>query len=226
LTLRTADGVSLAAYEAGTGDRGVVLVNERGALDPCGWWDYAPTLVKQGFRVLMFNHRCTTGSDCPADDAGGDTDASGLMTDIEAATDRLKSDGVTHIALLGGSQGAAESLIFGARSHPGVDAVVSLSADELTDSLAAAPYPATAAATAKQVRLPALVVVADQDPYVSASDTRALPGLNRSSIPGSAKRLDVVSGSTHGWLLLEPTPSGAPSSTSAAVLAFLAKYVD
>ncbi len=214
---RTADGVTLAGVEMGTGERGVVLVNELGRRNLCGWWDYGGYLACRGFRVLLFNHRCTAGSDCAATDDGG-----GLVRDIEAAIKRLHDDGALRVALLGASQGASESLLLGARPPEALTAVIALSADELTTALAVAPYPANATAAAARVRIPALVVVAQNDPHVSVSETRAL----FDAIPDPTKRLIVLPGSAaHGWDLLAPNPDGSRPALSETLVAFLAEHL-
>src|SRR5262249_18071403 len=80
IAIRAADGVRLAAIEAGAGRRGVLLIPELGAAGKCGWWDYAAYLAGRGFRVLAFDHRCTGGSACPPGRTGTD-----LMSDVRGA---------------------------------------------------------------------------------------------------------------------------------------------
>ena len=217
VSLRTVDGVTLTGVEMGVGERGVVLVNELGRRNLCGWWDYGTYLAGRGFRVLLFNHRCTAGSDCPKTDDGG-----GLTRDIEAAIKQLHDDGAPQVALLGASRGASESLLIGARPPEGLTTVIALSADELTSRLAIAPYPANAATAATQLRLPVLLAVGQHDPYVSTAETRAL----FDSIPGSAKRLAVQPDTAaHGWDLLMPNPDGSHPALSETVVTFLAAHL-
>ena len=169
-TIRASDGVRLAAIEAGSGERGVVLIPELGATGKCGWWDYAAYLAARGFRVVLFDHRCTGESSCPPTG----TAPTGLTSDIQGAVIRLRQRGATAIALLGASQGGAEALITATLPQRGVTGVAALSADELSTSLAADPYPATALAAAARLRLPVLFAVAEGDPYVSVQQTRQL----------------------------------------------------
>jgi pimeloyl-ACP methyl ester carboxylesterase len=214
LTIRTADGVHLAAVEAGTGVRGVVLIHELGTRGLCGWWDYAAYLSGRGFNVLLFDHRCTGQSACPA----GGSQGNGLMSDIEAAVGRLQADGAAKIVLLGGSQGASEALIAACLAPPGVAGVVALSADELTTPLAEPPYPQTARAAAPRLRLPALFAVAAADRYVSVEDTRALVA----SIGSSSKRLvELGAGAGHGWDLVAAQPNGKRPALNDTVVDFL-----
>jgi pimeloyl-ACP methyl ester carboxylesterase len=206
-------GATLAGYEVGRGGRGVVLIPERGGLNICGWWPYAAYLAGRGFHVLLFDQRCAGESSCPATPHPND-----LMDDLTAVTGRLRQDGALRIVLIGASQGGAEAVIFGARPPVGVAGVVALSADELTDDLAAAPYPASASAAASRLRLPALFVVAADDPYVSVVDSQKLESAVR---PGPA-RLDVVAaGRGHGWDMLTPSPDGSHLAPDQDIRTFL-----
>src|SRR5215470_3176733 len=96
MTVRAADGTRLEAGETGNGRRGVLLVPELGQLGMCGWWTFALRLGRSGYRVLIFNHRCTGQSSCPSGPAQTD-----LMADIRGAVSRLRHDGASTIALVG-----------------------------------------------------------------------------------------------------------------------------
>jgi pimeloyl-ACP methyl ester carboxylesterase len=198
ITIRAADGVRLAAATAGTGQRGVVLIPELGQAVMCGWWDYGAYLSRSGYRVLMFDHRCTGESACPAGAASQD-----LMADIRGATAWIRRAGAVTVVLVGASQGASEAVIAAARPPAGVTGIVALSADELTMPLARRPYPRTARAAAPRLRLPALFAVAVGDPNVSVTDTRRLVAAARSP----DKHLVVLPASSgHGWDLVSLTP--------------------
>lgn len=214
VTFRAADGARLAGIEAGSGRRGVVLVPELGSSVECGWWPFAVRLATRGFHVLLFDHRCTGASACPAGNAG-----SNLMSDIRGAVTRLHRDGATKVALIGASQGASEVLIAGTLPPPRVSGVVALSADELTIPLASAPYPDTAVAAAPRLRLRVLLAVAQSDPEVSVPDTRRLFARTRSA----SKHLVVLSAQAgHGWDMVTPPPVGGPFPPfSQTVIAFL-----
>lgn len=211
-------GATLAAYEVGTGTRGVVLVPELGRLNLCGWWDYAARLARRGFRVLIFDHQCAGDSTCPA----STTAPHGLMDDIAAATATLRHDGAHRVALVGASQGGSEVVIAGARPLKGVVAIVALSADELTTPLVAPPYAATSAVAARTLALPSLFAVANDDAYVSVADTRTLVN----SVPAKQKRLVVLpAGTGHGWQMLtgagSSSQSNATSQLDHAIVEFL-----
>lgn len=212
--MRTPDGVPLAAAEAGTGIRGVVLIHEAGSRGLCGWWDYAAYLSGRGFHVLLFDHRCTGQSACPVGGAAGN----GLMSDIETAIAQLRADGAAKVVLLGGSQGASEALIAASVAPHAVAGVVALSADELTAPLAVPPYPQTASAAAPRLRLPALFAVAASDQFVSVEDTRALVA----SVGSSSKRLvELGQRAGHGWDLVAADLDGKRPAFSETVVDFL-----
>jgi dienelactone hydrolase len=214
ITMRAADGTRLAAIEAGAGDRGVVLIPEHGQAGKCGWWEFAAYLAAHGYRVLLFDHRCTGQSGC-GPGAGG----TGLVSDIRGAVARLHRDGAARVALVGASQGGSEALIAGTEPALDVTGVVALSADELTVPLAGPPDPATALAAAPRLRRPVLFAVAASDPYVSVRETRTLVAR-----AGSRSKHLVVAGAGagHGWDLLAPRlPGGAPPRVTQRVLAFL-----
>ena len=217
--LSTSDHVTIAAVEIGTGARGVVLVPELGRTNLCGWWEYAAFLAAKGYHVLLFDHRCAGQSTCPA----GDPAPNGLMLDIGAAVSRLRSDGASKVVLMGASQGASEALIAGAAPPSGATGVIALSADGLTDPLAAAPYPADPMLAAPKLRLPVLLAVADADIFVSVAETQALY-----RALGSAHRqiLVVPAVQGHGWTMLEATTTtGVRPPLSAAVVSFLSGHL-
>jgi pimeloyl-ACP methyl ester carboxylesterase len=211
--IRTADAVTLAGVEAGSGRRGVLLLPEVGSGGGlCGWLDFANHLAGHGFRTLAIDHRCLQESGC------GVRGPNELVLDIEAAVARLRADGAATVSIIGASQGASEALIFGAappRSVAGVvDRVVCLSSDELTLPLAAAPYPATAPAAARRMTRPVMYVVSDGDQYVSVAATKSM----YDSTPALGKRLVTLpAGDGHGWRLVDDLTS----TTTAQVVAFL-----
>jgi dienelactone hydrolase len=209
------DGAKLAAYEAGTGRRGVVLVPELGSRNLCGWWAYATLLVRRGFRVLLFDHQCAGQSACAARE-----DANSLLDDIGAATAALSRDGAHRIVLVGASQGGSEVVIAGAHPPRGVVGVVALSADRLAEPLATTPFAPTARRAATTLRVPSLFAVAHRDPYVSVAESRRLVA----SVPAGAQRLLVLpSASGHGWDMLTLGPSGARHRLSRRVAGFLTR---
>jgi pimeloyl-ACP methyl ester carboxylesterase len=204
-------GAVLDGYEMGTGARGVLLVPELGRQGMCGWWSYAAYLARAGFRVLVFDHRCTGASTCP----GTNSD---LLDDIDAATRTLVADGAGQVVLVGASQGGAEVIIAGAHPLGGVVGIVALSADELKDPLAGPPYATSAVAAARTLHLPSLFAVAAADPQVSVVDIQALVA----EVPDAAKRLVVLpAGQGHGWSLVAPGADGERPAPNGDIVAFL-----
>jgi pimeloyl-ACP methyl ester carboxylesterase len=214
IRIRAADGVQLTAIEAGAGERGVLLIPELGAAGKCGWWDYATYLAAHGYHVLAFDHRCTGESGCPSGTAATD-----LIPDVRGAITRLRQAGATRVVLMGASRGGAEALIAATVSPQGVTGVVALSADQLAQRLARPPYPATALAAVRHLRLPALFAVAAADPYVSVQETHRLFAMAESR---SRQLFLLKAGAGHGWDLLWPAHPGGPRpAISRAILAFL-----
>jgi dienelactone hydrolase len=207
VTLSTSDGVHLAALEAGSGSRGVVLVPESGRSGKCGWTNFAGGLSGKGYHVILFDDRCQGGSECPASGTGTGPTGPAAAADIAAAVARLHQDGAERIVLIGASAGATASLYYAAQASSAVNAVVALSADEL------AGRPGGLAA----VRIPALVAVASGDPNVTESDSRSL--FADLGTAASDKHLDVLpAGSGHGWDL---TSTSAPASFNDELTAFM-----
>jgi pimeloyl-ACP methyl ester carboxylesterase len=217
ISFRAADGVRLAAIEAGAGVRGVVMVPELGSEGKCGWWDFGAYLAAKGYHVLLLDHRCTGDSACPAGRADID-----LMADIRGAVSQLRRDGADKVALVGGSQGASEALIAATMPPHGVVGVVAMSADELAMQLAARPYPQTAVSAPPRLHLPVLFAVAKDDPYVSVQQTRELYSATRSR----DKHLIVLPESAgHGWDFVSALPGGRRPGFANTVVAFLQKLM-
>lgn len=101
-----------------------------------------------------------------------------------------------------------------------VAGVAALSADELDQPLAAPPGPRTAVTAAAMVRVPVLLAVAPDDPYVSLAGTRTL--FAALGTPAAGKRLLVQpAGAGHGWLMLDGTPGGSEPPLATRLAAFL-----
>src|ERR1700761_3678112 len=216
-----------------------VLVPEAGPAGSCGWWPYAAYLARRGFHVLAFDHRCQGTSACPASGpAGGPASGSaggpgqGLLAGLPAAARAWRAAGAGRVALLGASQGGSEALIAAARPARdpgpgaglaglgGVAGVAALSADELDQPLAVPPAPRTAVAAAAAVRVPVLLAVAPDDPYVSLAATRAL--FAALATPAAAKRLLVQpAGTGHGWVMVDAAQGGPGPPLAARLAAFL-----
>jgi pimeloyl-ACP methyl ester carboxylesterase len=163
------------AARLGSGRLGVVFVDDS-TDDPCAWSKQARDLAARGYAVAVFK-------------SGGGTERKQALA-VAAA---LRRSGARRIALIGASVGARAALQAAASHPPGVDGVVSLSAErrvrtDLTDLLP----------VAKRVRLPVLSVGARDDALTRfGRDTRAFARAL------SHDRLLLVSGPDHGVELLD-----------------------
>ena len=203
---RASDNVRLHAIVLGGGRAGVVLAHQYPE-DLCGWAPYALTLVRTGFRVLLFDFRGFGTSQSPPPRLIGRVDR-----DVIAAAALLRQRGAKTVSLVGASFGAAAVLVAAPAIRPAPAAVVSLSAE--TDLGFLGPdYNLRPLRTVPRLRSPLLLMVARGDHFVSVGDARALLRAARAN----PKRL-VVFGTGHGLQLLEP-PNGARASR--LLLAFL-----
>jgi pimeloyl-ACP methyl ester carboxylesterase len=169
----------------GTGPRVVILSNQSDE-DLCSWLPLAQRLVGRGLKVALYDY------------------VTSPRADLGRAIAYLRSHGATAVSLVGASQGAKTSIIEGATVAPPVQAVVSLSAEDVLQGVAVAPY-------AAQLRVPTLFLTAAQDAYGSTSATTDY----YRAAPAPTKRLVVVTGTAHGTALLKS------ASVTAAVLDFV-----
>lgn len=209
LPFRASDGVALDGVETGTGRRGVVLVNELGRRQLCGWAEYAGRLAASGFRVLLFDQRCNGASACPVNDSGGY-----LARDVAGAAARLQADGASSVQLIGASQGGGVVVAAGGMRLARVRSVVALSPAILTENFGAG----TAQALAAKINVPLLVAVGPLDPDSPLPDVRQLAA----AVPPALVRFELQSPDAgHGWDMLRDTQTGAPNALAATVLSFL-----
>jgi dienelactone hydrolase len=210
-----ADGTSLDGVMVGSGPVGVVLAHEYLA-DLCGAWPFADHLAKRGLRAFAIDLRCFGLSTCPQGDAGGR-----VVDDLVAAVAELRRQGVTRVALVGASMGGSAALIAGTRVQPPVDVVVELSGQ--ADASQRLGLPLNAGATVQQLAVPAMFVVANNDPDTSVDETRAMYQAAKTA----DKRLQVLSGEfsgRHGWGLLTDVSSGGFSSVATTVVEFITAH--
>lgn len=216
VAVRTADQLTLPAYETGSGPRGVVLVHESGSPALCDWWPYAAHLAARGYHVLIFDLRCYGMAPCPAGKAG-----SRFTTDVAAAVATLRVHGAHEVVLAGASLGG--SVVLASAVHPpaGVTAIASLSGDLFDESMDGGTPPLTNHSSATHIRLPVLFALAEQDVLVSVTETRALVA----RIPSTNKTLLVLPASTgHGSDMLVGQTPGTWSSFDATLQEFLAAH--
>lgn len=115
---RSTDGVDLEGRIFGTGAVAVVLAH---IADPqsaqAEWFQFAPVLVRHGYRVLTFDFR----GFCPGGIAGcsGSGDPSKIWLDVVAGADFLRSRGAKTVVVVGAGLGGHAALF--AASRPDVD---------------------------------------------------------------------------------------------------------
>ncbi len=188
VVVTASDGIKLAAAAWGEGERGVVLLPQRGG-DLCGYWEYANQLAAAGWHLLAIDFRRSGLSESAA---VGD-----LTLDAVAAVEWLKAAGAVNVVLVGASMGATTAMVTAGR-HPGlVTGVIALSmppAIDVTDGNG--PEPSTAQAAAPLIDVPLLLCWAERDP--GAVDPQPLVDAS----PATEKLVITRPGAAHGWSML------------------------
>ena len=191
VTFTTSDGLELAGRIFGPhgATAGVVLAHMLPA-DQSSWFEFADRLGGLGYRALTFDFR----GYCPGGMAGcsqGSKDVSAIGSDVRAAARYLKSQGVRRIGLVGASMGGTASLVVASRPDKTIDAVITLSAPDTIDGLAAGPNVIQAITAAK-------LFIAGNGDDVAARSAEAF--YQQSTTP---KRVEILTTSDHGTDLLE-----------------------
>ena len=188
VVVTASDGTELAGAAWGEGERGVVLLPQRGG-DLCGYWDYAGELAAAGFHLLAIDFRRSGLSEsAPVAD---------LTLDAVAAVEWLKAADATSVVLLGASMGATTAMVTAGRHPDLVSGVVSLSlppAIDVTDGNG--PEPTTAEAAAPLIDVPLLMAWADRD--TGAVDPQPLVDAS----PAADRSVVTRPGPSHGWSML------------------------
>lgn len=220
VTFETADGVELSGRWFGPehATAGVVLAHMLPA-DQRSWFDVAQRLAEDGYRVLTFDFR----GYCPGGDGGcseGTKQIDAAATDLQAAVDRLRDEGVERIGIAGASMGGTAALLVAA-DDPAIGAVVTLSAPQAISGLAAGPD------VLGRIAAPKLYLAGLGDPSGASGAAEALAAQSPQPV-----RLEILTTDAHGtdlltspqgertWSLLEDwfarwVPVG-PSASSAA----------
>jgi alpha-beta hydrolase superfamily lysophospholipase len=210
VTFTTSDGVALAGRLFGPSDaRSGVVLSHMLPADQSSWYPEADRLAAQGYRVLTFDFR----GYCPGGDAGcsqGAKDINEAPTDLIAALAFLRSKGPTRFALVGASIGGTASLVV-ASQQMNIPAVVTLSAPEVLNAVAAGP-PVLASITGAKLFIAGL-----GDPTGSAQAAQDLYA--NSPQP---KRLEIVPVDDHGTDLLT---GGFGTQVQGVLEAWLAQYL-
>ena len=183
VTFPDGHGGKLAGAVYGKGSTGVVLSHMSDG-DICGWMPYARQLATGGYRVIVYYFH---GFGTSLDAGEGST----LDSDVVAAAGYLRSQGVTTVALVGASMGAAASLVAATQLKPAPAVVVSLSSPQAYQG-------AVAIDAVKSLTVPVLFMAGVADPGF-ADDARAL----YDATPASTDRtLLIASSSAHGSALV------------------------
>ncbi len=185
-----ADGVRLIGVTFGAGPRGLVLAHQGPNGSLCTWVPYARILAGLGYRVLALDLRGRGSS-------GSAKTLAALQRvdlDVIGAVREFRRRGVRSVVLAGGSLGGVAVLGAAARLEPPVQGVISLSAPQSwvrIDGLAAA----------RQLRVPALFVAAEEDGDFDL-DAQAL--YDAAAAPD--KQVAIFPGGAHGERLLREAP--------------------
>jgi hypothetical protein len=175
--LVVADGPDeLDAAVLGHGRIALVFANDS-RNQTCGWLAFARALAGRGMQVALFEYASV-----------------GSPGEVRATAAALRDDGARRVIAVGASVGARAVIELAARASPGVDAVVSLSAERQIS----ARYPDILPA-ARRARLPSLYVGSREDGYTSfGMETIQL----HDATPAKINELLLVPGADHGVDLL------------------------
>jgi dienelactone hydrolase len=190
--LRVADGpAALDAAVLGHGRLAIVFANDS-RNQACTWLPFARELADRGMQVALFEYASVGNPD-----------------EVRATAAALRRNGARRVIAVGASVGARSVIELAAKASPGVDAVVSLSAERQISLRYRDILPA-----ARHVRLPSLYVGSREDGYTSfGKETIQL----HDATPASTNELLLVPGDDHGVDLLAGRNGGRVRS---AVLRF------
>jgi len=194
----------------GSGPSGVVLANQSNST-MCTWWPFADVLVRRGFRVLLFDFRCTGESECPEGSAAGD-----YIADVAGAAAALRSNGASKVALMGASLGGNVAMSAAPSIRPRVSAVLSLSGPaDLSEPLNDPRLNAFEAVP--KLTSPFFQMVARDDPVAFIPQLRKLERTAGSKV----SQLVVLDASYGHGVNMITTIAGDPTDAAAQVIDFL-----
>jgi pimeloyl-ACP methyl ester carboxylesterase len=191
VAITTSDGVQLAGRLFGPSDAraGIVLAHMLPA-DQTSWYPFAERLASQGYRVLTFDFR----GYCPGGDGGcsdGTKQVDAANTDLQAAVDRIREEGVQQVGIAGASMGGTAALLVAATDPTGIAAVVTLSAPVSIEGLSADQQ------TLGQIAGAKLFVAGLGDPSGAAAAADTLASQSPQPV-----REEIVTSDAHGTDLL------------------------
>ncbi|HEY7668884.1 MAG TPA: alpha/beta fold hydrolase [Actinomycetota bacterium] len=190
VTFPSTDGVELAGRLFGpdTATAGVVLAHMLPA-DQRSWFDFADRLGGSGYRALTFDFR----GYCPGGAAGcsdGEKDVGAIWQDVQGAVEFLRSQGVRDVGLVGASMGGTASLVVASELGDEIAVVITLSAPDAIDGLAATPE------TLQRITAAKLHLAGVSD----GSAAQVAQGFYDQGLP--PKRVEILTTGDHGTDLL------------------------
>jgi alpha-beta hydrolase superfamily lysophospholipase len=203
---RTADRVRLIGVELGRGPNVVVLAHQGGGGAPgnlCAWVPYARSLVRSGYRVLVFDHRGRGSS-------GQSSRVDRWLAvdfDVRAAVSFMRSRGAARIVLGGASLGGTAVIGAAAVVTPAVQGVFTIGSPVEFG-------PIDGLDAVRRFSVPALFMSAEgDDPF--DDDARSF----YEACASLDKRLELFPGTRHGApVLRDPHAKGMLDSWIAAHL--------
>ena len=199
VTFTTPDGVQLAGTLYGSGTTGVALLHQVNG-QQVQWMGFARVLAAHGYLAFTFDFRGRGASEGTPDTAKQDTD-------LRAAIQFLRGQGVKQIALMGASLGGAVTLRVAA-TDTSVVAVATLSAvadwttQPVTDDIIEA------------ITAPTLFINSKLDPAAGATQ-------HMYDVAAAPKEIHLYEGNEHGVALFGG-PNGA--DLTPRLLTFMATY--
>lgn len=182
---RTADRVRLIGVELGRGPNVVVLAHQGGGGAPgnlCAWVPYARSLVRSGYRVLVFDHR---GRGSSGQSSRVDRWLA-VDLDVRAAVVLMRSRRAARIVLGGASLGGTAVIGAAAVITPAVQAVFTIGSPVEFG-------PIDGLHAVRRLAVPALFMSAEgDDPF--DDDARSF----YEACAAADKRLELVPGTRHG----------------------------
>ncbi len=175
----------------GEAARGVILVPDRDAT-VCQWLTYGQMLVGRGYRVALYDWDANIPEE----------------QQLAAVVGAVREQGVRSVVLVGAGEGANASLIGAARIRPAVAGVVALSPPLRIEGQPQAEP------SVRSLRMPLLLVSADQDPTSAARMVRRFDEV----APAEDKEVMLVPGRSNGVDLLS---SAEGDQVGASVTTFL-----
>ena len=196
VTFPSSDGVELSGRLFGpdSARTGIVLAHMLPA-DESSWYEFAIFLSQGGYKALTFDFR----GYCPGGDAGcsqGSKQVSAIWQDVAGAVTFLRAQGVSHVALVGASMGGTASLVVASMPAEQIAAVLTLSAPQSIEGLAAGPD------VIQRVTVPKLFIAGNVDPSGAADAVNAFCSESTQPV-----RCEIFPSADHGTDLLSGNQS-------------------